>query len=181
MNKRKKAIILLYTYLILWFIPKKNKNNITYNDNYNSLYNQEFATYDDNLIYIIPITHANEIPNNNENNIYVIDYRNSNNPVIAINNSYQIISIKEIKAIIEVLQEYENKYPSNWDRTTKSMFNEWLIHNICYYLNIERNRTKEVDFDNDEEIIYSNYLNIFEEIKSIYTDAKTKKLNSPIN
>ena len=44
------------------------------------------------------------------------------------------------------------------------MKNEWLIHNICYKLNIEQNRTSEVDLDNNEEEKYQHFMKILIEV-----------------
>lgn len=181
-NKRKKAIIMLYTYIIMVLSPKTNnnkeKNEINYNNKY-SIQDNLFATYNNKFIYIGTEHNINKILSLDSNNIYIYDKRNSNNPDIAIYNSYKINNIEDIKIILEILLEYENKYPTNWHRTIKSMENEWLIHNICYKLNIEPNRTSEVDLDNNEEERYQHFIKILIEVlkeHSIEEDNNTNIL-----
>lgn len=176
MDKRKKAYLLLCTYLVLWFTPKKVKAT-AYNEDYKQLTNPIYATYKSNHIYIIPPEYAEYI-DTTSNDIFIVDYRLSDNPVMRIYNSYQIISIKEMLDIIDIINTYESEHPSAWNRTTKTMLKEWLIHNICYYLNIQTDRTKEVDFDNEDEEIYKHSLKVIKEIITSIseTDTKTKEL-----
>ena len=172
-DRRKKAIILLYSYLIILLSPKtkaqikRKEYEISYNEEYNIDNNNLFASINDIKIYI-----CNGYSNNiNPNYIYICDMRDDNNPDIEIYNSYKITDLKEITKILEVLLEYEKKNPSNWNRTIKSMKNEWIIHNICYKYNIEQYRTKEVDLDNSEE---EKYLYI---IKSLIETIKLHMFN----
>lgn len=181
-NKRKKAIIMLYTYIIMLLSPKTNNNKenneIIFNTKY-SIQDKLFATYNNNFVYIGTEHEINEILSADSNSIYIYDKRNNNNPDIAIYNSYKINNIEDIKIILEILLEYENKYPTNWYRTIKSMENEWLIHNICYKLNIEPNRTSEVDLDNNEEERYQHFIKILIEVlkeHSIEEDNNTNIL-----
>ena len=165
MNKEKKALLLLWTYLIILFTPKTksndSKNNITYNDDY--IYEENpYATYKTKDIYIVGKDLAKELKDND--NIYIIDDRCDEDPDMSICNSYQFKNINDIDNILNLLIEYEDKYPSDWNRTIKSMKNEWLIHNICYFLNIEKSRTEQVDFNNADEEIYLNFLKFFKEI-----------------
>lgn len=176
MNNRKKAFLLLWTYLILWYTPKlrKDKNKVNYNDNYDLVSSEIFATYNNYNLYMVPIENSQNICDDNNDNIYIIDYRESTNPVLKVNNSYRITSINEMINIINVIQEYDRKYPSKWNRTTKSMVYEWITHNICYYLDIEKDRAYEVDFDNDDEVVYSNIFSILKSISSGDDLVKTK-------
>ena len=75
-----------------------------------------------------------------------------------IYNSYEFRNRDEMMDILEVLQEYERRYPTNWYRTNPSMMNEWRIHNILYDISFERSHTREVDFDNLDEEIYDSKL-----------------------
>ena len=148
-NSKKKAILLIYSYIIILFTPKiKNhyqKATIVYNNAYQLEDNYCFATYNDSNIYIINKDQVKAINNLNPNDIYIVDERANNNPNIKIYDSYKIRSRKQIIEILNILIEFENKYPSKWNRTLYSMTNEWLIHNICYDIRIEPGRTSEVD------------------------------------
>ena len=165
MNREKKALFLLWTYIIILFTPKikshNRKINITYNDNY--IYEETpYARYNSKDIYIIGVKKAPELVN--DENIYIIDDRTDNDPDMSICNSYQFKNTNEINAIINLLLEYERKNPSDWNRSFKSMKNEWIIHNICYNLNIQKGRTSQVDFNNSDEETYLEYLKMIKEI-----------------
>ena len=174
MSKEKKALLLLWTYLILIFTPKSKSNNDTKNVIYNEDYideNTPYGTYKMKDIYIINDPTTKDY---NENNIYIIDDRNDKDPDMSVYNSYKYNNINDIKAIINILLEYENKYPTEWDRTYKSMKNEWLIHNICYQLHIQRERAGQVDFNNEDEEIYLDFFKIIKEI----LDANNTKIET---
>lgn len=165
MNNKKKSILLLFSYFIILFTikTKNNDKEIKYNDNFNIYTDNLYATYKDYSIYIKNISSINNEPENTKD-IYIIDDRYSFDPDMSICNSYKINTLKEINMYLKLLTEYEKKYPSNWNRSINSMKNEWIIHNICYYLNHEKERTKQVDFDNSDELLYSNIINIINEI-----------------
>ena len=175
--------MLLWTYIVLFFTPKtKNQPNnqkIIYNDTYTSE-NIPYATYNSKDIYIIDI--SKELTSISKNDIYIIDNRCGEDPNISIYNSYQFKNIEEITTIINLLIDYENKYPTNWNRSFKSMKTEWLIHNICYFFNIQKARTEQVDFNNADEETYLNYLKILKEIIDTNQDElnniKTKSLTN---
>lgn len=48
---------------------------------------------------------------------------------------------------------YNNENPTNpaWTRTAWSIVVEWVAHNGAYYLNVQRDRTGDVDLDNNDE------------------------------
>ena len=58
--------------------------------------------------------------------------------------------------ILEILQEYERQFPSDWDRTTESMRLEWLMHNLSYRFDYQPGRTESVDLNNNDEGKYDN-------------------------
>ena len=178
-NIKKKAILLLYSYLLMLLTPKTNakpKEDITYNIEYNINNNNLFASYNNKEIYIGKKNIL--IPDEDDINIYIYDARNNQNPDMAIHNSYRITKIEDIDKILKIITEYEKMYPSNWNRTISSMKNEWIIHNICYYLNIEQDRTKEVDLDNMEEEKYRHFIKILIEILNNHSleESNNKKL-----
>lgn len=163
LSKKKKAILLLYSYIILLFIPKikdnKQASKIVYNNSYSLTDDCCFASYNDSNIYIINKEQFESASDINPNDIYILDERDGNNPNIKICDSYKIKSRKQIIEILNILLEFENRYPSNWDRTVYSMANEWLIHNVCYDIRIKTVRTGDVDLDNDDEEKYESALN----------------------
>ncbi len=125
-----------------------------------------YARYKDGLIYIGDEEYILGL-DPHEHDILVVDRRDSENPDMKVISSYQIDAPLVRKSIIEVLQEYEEEYPSLWERTTESMEAEWSIHNLFYQLDYEKERSSDVDFDNEDEEIYSNKL-----IKKIFTRNK---------
>ena len=72
--------------------------------------------------------------------------------------SYKINDSNIRNEILEIIAEYEKTYPSSWNRSINSMRVEWFVHNFLYYLNYEKNRTRDVDFNNSEQEIYSKKL-----------------------
>ena len=174
LDKRKKAFLLLATYLIILFTPKfkKEQNKVAYNNNYQIAEDNKFATYNNYNIYICNDEYINKINDDNSNNIYIVDHRYEENPNIRIYNSYRIKCTKEILEILKILLEYENRYPTDWYRTIESMKNEWITHDICYSLGIEIVRTGEVDLDNNDE---ENYQNLEHIINTLLNDDYCKK------
>ena len=182
-NKQKKALILLMTYIVILFTPKlkKSQPSITYNPNYEITEDMEFAHYNDYHIYIGSKDYIDKIYDKDTHNIYIIDERDNSNPNVEIYNSAFIVSNKQRLTILKILLEYEKMYPTAWNRTLNSMENEWFIHNLCYYLNLETHRTSEVDLDNNDEENYKNLLAIIrtllnDELYQRETDKLTKTL-----
>ena len=115
--KNKNASLLLAAYIIFSIIPKtskKEETNIAFNEEYTIDNTIPYATYNDKDIYIIK---DEQIESINDNNIYIFDKRNTDNPTMSIYNSYKIKNTKELEDIISILLNYEFEYPSNWDRT----------------------------------------------------------------
>ena len=112
------------------------------------------ALYSYGKVYIV--NDLNKINNLLENDIVILDERDSDNPNMKIISSHYI-SDKDIRNdIITIMLEYEKKYPSNWSRTIESMRLEWFVHNLFYDLNYKRNHTNNVDLDNNDEEKYNN-------------------------
>ena len=156
MKIRKKVIILLSTYFTFLIMPKikSNDNFINYNSEYDSTEILCFAEYNDKKIFIANADLIESIIDENDNNIYIIDERFTKDPNISICNSYRIKDNIKINDILKILEEYEKLYPSDWDRTFESMKSEWIIHNICYDLNINRTSTQNVDLNNNDQNTY---------------------------
>lgn len=155
MNIFKKNIItlgIIISFLSSSYNHKETYNSYQINENNSSPF---YATYSDGLIYI-----GNEEfilgLSSNEKDILVIDKRNSKNPNMRIISSYKINNPHTRRIIIEVLQNYEKENPSSWNRSTESMEIEWFIHNIFYNFSYTKERSCDVDFDNEDERIYSN-------------------------
>lgn len=89
------------------------------------------------------------------NDILVIDKRDGDNPNMCIYNSCEIRNPEVIEEVLFILEEYEKEYPSDWDRTINSMYNEWIIHNLCYEFNIKTESTAHVDLDNADENVFN--------------------------
>ncbi len=91
-----------------------------------------------------------------ENDILVIDKRDGSNPDMCIYKSCEINEVQTIVEVLMILEEYERRNPTQWNRTFKSMYNEWLVHNIFYKVNIKTNSTAHVDLDNEDEGLFNS-------------------------
>ena len=162
LNKSKKTFILITTYIIFLFVPKlKSNKQVNYNEEYVYSSTIPYASYSNGNVYIASEELINKM-NKDDNDIYIIDTRHSKNSDMAICDSYKITSNKEMEEIIDIMLNYEETYPSNWNRTMESMKNEWDIHNICYFLGINKVSSEKVDFDNnDQEKYKSKILSFF--------------------
>ena len=159
MNKevRRRICALISTYVVIMgcYVSSCHKDNkIRYNHNYEYRTNAPFAYYKGGNIYICNYAIINKIRDDSTEDIYIIDDRNKEDPNFRICNSYEIIEPSEMNKILNVLLEYEKKYPSDWRRSVASMRREWIAHNICYYFDVEKNRTSEVDLNNEDENKY---------------------------
>lgn len=117
-----------------------------------------FATIDDQTLYIYSSkkeleSHRDEVK---ENDILVVDERFTVDPNMIIYDSYLICDKDTRNDILSCLLEYESMYPSPWDRTIESMRNEWLIHNLSYYLHYRRGNAAHVDLNNVDESKYDS-------------------------
>lgn len=75
-----------------------------------------------------------------------------------IYDSYKITDKDTRNDVLCCLLEYEKMYPSDWNRTIISMRNEWIIHNLSYYLHYERGSAANVDLNNDDEAYYDSII-----------------------
>ena len=160
MNKLKKALISVgLTVLLLGAYVESDYN---YNRTYEILddSNPAFASYSDGNIYIGNTRFLKDIYYSGlyqDGDIFVLDKRNyDTNPDMKVISSCTIKDKNIRNDIIEVLQIYEEMYPSNWNRTTESMRLEWYMHNASYDFNYEKDRTCDVDLDNEDEDKYNN-------------------------
>lgn len=161
MNKNKKRLLILSSCLILLTTSKMSKDNYVNDYLLNEEYTIDsmlpFAMYNNSKVYIGNEEYIKEIRNDSTKDIYIIDKRSEKDSNISIVNSYEIRNPIEMEKIINILLEYERKYPSNWNRTKKSMLNEWIAHNICYDFDYRRGSTEQVDLNNQDEEKYKTF------------------------
>lgn len=86
-----------------------------------------------------------------DDNIYVIDFRDDDDPNLVVSNSYKIRELEMINWVLKCLKMYDDMYPSLWDRSFNSMEYEWLVHNFGYDIGFLRDSCKDVDFNNYDE------------------------------
>ncbi len=154
--RKKKVFTLILAYILSVFVCKscnKNKDYTTIEDN--NIYTVE---YNDRFIYISNDYNIERIRDDESNNIYIVDLRNEKDPAMHIHNSYRIRNLYEMKTILEILKEYENKYPSNWDRSISSMELEWILHNVLFEFDKLEDHSRCVDLNNADENILNNDL-----------------------
>lgn len=106
--------------------------------------------------------------------IFVVDERakkdDSNMKVV---DSTRVWSKQEMTEILTILNEYNEIYPSKWNRTIKSMINEWYAHNICYIGDYYSDNAKDVDLNNDDEEVFKEI-----DLKKIYIRKKKLENNN---
>lgn len=152
-KKYKKNILYLST--ILFFITYYLKNDYNYNASYEIVDDTFFATYSNGLVYIGNEKYLDSIECN-ENDILICDSRDKlEDPDMVIYNSFNITDKNIRNEILEIVCEYEKNYPSNWNRSIESMRVEWFMHNIGYFFNYKRDRTTDVDLNNNDEEKYN--------------------------
>ena len=144
MNRKKMILLaLLLTLSLSGCNESKDKEIIPY------------SKYSKGNIYIGNSDYLKSL-NINENDILILDKRDSHDPDIKVYDSYLIVDSDVIDEILDIIINYEKEFPSEWSRTKETMKIEWLVHNIAYYLNFQRERTKDVDFNNLDEVYYKN-------------------------
>lgn len=115
-----------------------------------------FATTSHGDVYIGKLREMKRLENKvDSNSILIVDQRGAKDPNMKIKSSHEITDKDEMEEILEVVQIYNETYPSDWDRSTEAMMNEWEVHNICSDLSIFPSHTDEVDFNNGDELLYS--------------------------
>ena len=130
---------------------------------YNEVTGKNAIGLTDDGIYVYMITENNNINyRNDSDSIFIMDYRNHNDPNIKILNS---VSISEYNHsdIIEMIQKYNYENPSKneWKRSIADMAKEWDAHNFIFtnsdilkYLpgfENAKERAQSVDFNNADE------------------------------
>lgn len=116
-----------------------------------------FAEYNLGKVYICDPKDVSKVKRLlDENDILVIDKRCTDNPDMCIYNSCEIDDSQTIVDVLCILEEYERINPTDWNRSFKSMYNEWLVHNMFYSINIRKDSTAHVDLDNDDEKLFDS-------------------------
>ena len=122
-----------------------------------TLENNSFGDYSNGSVYIGDLEYLNSLEELDfENDVLVVDERDTDDPNMKIINSYVVDDEEQMKGVITLLCEYENMYPSNWERSEYTMYREWVVHNLCHSFNYEINRTTDVDFNNEDESLYKS-------------------------
>ncbi len=156
MNKFKKKLITVG--IAVTILSAYCATTPKYDANYELLNDSDaFACCNCGTVYIGNASFLRNIPKDDKI-ILIEDQRKGIDPNMKIYDSCSICNKEDRNDILEILGEYERQNPSNWDRSIDSMRLEWLMHNISYDLNIEHNRTTDVDLDNEDENKYSSKL-----------------------
>lgn len=162
LDSRKKTFMILSACLILLTSMKLKSRQYTPKVGYNNQFEigseEPFGTYRNGNVYIGDSEFIDRILDDSTDDVYVVDLRSNENPRIIVSNSYEFRNKDEMNDILELLQEYEIRYPTAWERSMGSMMNEWCVHNILYDFSFERSHTKHVDFDNMDEELYNSKL-----------------------
>ena len=159
-NRIRKIIFLLTTYFTIVFTVKANTNSKNKQIPYNEIALFTILPYDsysNGNVYISDFKTIKAVIIDS-NDVYIIDERNDEDPNICICNSYKIKSIKDIKEITDIILKYEKENPSSWNRSKESLINEWILHNMGYIFDIKRQRTMNVDFNNNDENKYKTMI-----------------------
>jgi len=152
-RKKMKFVFVAFASSLVILSYEKVLGYTTYNPNYKILEDDDaYGEYPLGRVYIGSEEYINSLVNE-ENNIYIIDEREIRNN-IKILDSYKIRNRNYQMDILNIINSYEEKYPTNWDRSVETMLTEWNAHNFCYNINYRRDHTTDVDFENSEEELY---------------------------
>ena len=164
LSKNKKRFLILLFCLGILTPPELayTEEQVVINESYELGSHDPFATYSKGNIYIGSEEFIDGIKDDS-NNIYIIDKRDSSDPDMSIYMSYKIRGRGLKNAIIDVMMEYEDRFPSRWFRTKKSMGMEWFGHDTAHNLFMyEVERTSQVDFNNADEERYKSLIKMLE-------------------
>ena len=64
--------------------------------------------------------------------------------------SYKVRNIKDMSDIIYGIRSHATKDMAVFSRSISSMIAEWRVHNLLYELNIQRDRTKDVNLNSNQ-------------------------------
>lgn len=115
-----------------------------------------YGTYRNGNIYICKLGEEEYyLENTSSNDIVCVDGREQSDANMKIMSSYKITNRQDMEEILRVLERYEYENPSKWNRTIPAMKNEWVVHNACYFLGLQTDRTDDVDLNNEDESLYN--------------------------
>lgn len=148
MDKFKKKKLIISLLILSMYLSYRHR----YQKEYEILpeNNEAYAKYEDGNIYIGDEEFLSSIESV-EGDVLIEDQRDGIDPNFVIYNSCKIHDKDDKNTILEVLEEYEEDNPSNWNRSIESMRLEWLMHNLGYRFNYKKNHTTDIDLDNDDE------------------------------
>ena len=160
---RKKAFILgsMYMFFCMFFNSFKDSTDerdfvFEKNSSYSSDLNNEYAYYKGKNIYIVDEEVFEKMKKNN-NDIYLLDFRNILNSNVQIYNSRLIHDKEDMYNILGVLLEYDKEYPNDrWNRSLDGMYLEWYLHNVFYDHSILKERSRDVDLDTRDIFVFEN-------------------------
>ncbi len=154
-TKRKK---ILFTSILLFLLSFYHED-YEYHADYEIISKDDslaYAKYRNGLIYIGDRDFLSCI-DCEEGDILIEDQRyNELNPNMKIYSSYKVLDRESRNDILEVIQKYEEDYPSIWERSIDSMRLEWFLHNFSYDIGFKRDSTTNVDLNNLDEDLYSH-------------------------
>lgn len=160
MNKKLRIKTLIFLYATLG-LTVYLFNDHDYKDNNYIIYDtidEPFGAYSKGNIYIGNHKYIESVKGKIKYGDVLIEqgYKSSNDSNYKIYSSYLIKDKEDRNDILNVLKKYNLLTNFDFNRTIESMRIEWTIHNILYELGIEKNRTKDVDLNNEDEKIYSD-------------------------
>ena len=163
MDKKNRIKTIIFLYLTLG-LTIYLFNDHDYNNNDYSLYDiddEAFGAYKKGKIYIGNHEYIERIKDKVGKCDILIEqgYKTCDgylDPNYKIYSSYLINDRDDRNTILNVLKIYNTLNNFEFDRSMESMRIEWSVHNLLYNMGIERNRTRDVDLNNDDENIYSN-------------------------
>lgn len=160
MKKKSKKNILVYLSALLVALSlsqSKHKKSEIETDTNDKSY-EICGTYNRGNIYVCKtLSNVDKVYEVcNENDVVVVDQCDLKDPNMKIVSSYKITDKEEMKQILNVIKDYCNDKHPNFERSIKSMQNEWIVHNICSNLSIKRDHTDDVDLNNGDETLYNS-------------------------
>lgn len=98
----------------------------------------------------------------NKSDILIIDSANDDTkPEYKVLNSYRVKTLYEKVKILRSLYNYDSeKKHTKWNRSFSTLFFEWIGHNISHTVHYKRDRTADVDFDNEDEDTYKLFTKV---------------------
>jgi hypothetical protein len=133
---------------MLFFLQQSKKRDNDYH------FENGYIKYTDGNIYIGDEDYLDSITELGPYDFKVLDDRSSNDPDLKVYDSYKTINPVSIAEVVDALLSYEDQYPSDWNRSKHSLFNEWISHNIMFYFGYKTHRTTDVDLNNGDEEVY---------------------------